>query len=86
MIYIVLTLILGGGAFYLYNKYKGLEALKQNQETKEKVNELQGKIDSNNTELKSEEEKRQAAREKLAEDLKRTPTDQELIDFFNNRK
>lgn len=86
MAYILLVItLLSGGLLYAWNKKKQAEALLENLDSKEKVNDLQGKVTRNAALLDVEEELRKKAQEN-AEKEKKDVSDENLIDFFNNRK
>lgn len=70
---------------YLYIKKQSAEALLENVDTKEKVNELGKDIAKNDGLLEAEEEKRAQLEKEKNEKLKDTSVS-DLIDFFNNRK
>lgn len=89
---IPLQYLLGLGAaifaafIYLKTKKDSAEALNENIDTKNQINEIDKQVAKNDGELQSEEDKRKQL-EKEAEDAKNANQNvSSLIDFFSKRK
>lgn len=82
---------MGGGAavlaafYYLKVKKDSAEALNENIDTKNKINELDKDASKNSGLLEAEEEKRKQLENEKNEKIKDTSLNT-LIDFFNGRK
>lgn len=71
---------------YLYVKKNSAEALNQNIDTKEKLNELGKDLSKNDGLLDAEEERRRLIEEEKNAKLNQGATVTDLINFFSNRK
>lgn len=67
------------------NKYRNNKALKENEEDKEHVANIQKHIDAHVDILRVEEEAREKGRLALEEKLSRRVSDEEVNDFLNDR-
>lgn len=85
--YIVGAFTLIIGLFFMErSKRRSAEALNDNAEMKEKVQEKQGKVLENNAELKAEENLRAKEKESLESKKNEDLSTSNLVDFFNKRK
>lgn len=76
------------GALFLWerSKRRTSEALLENQETKEKLVEIDKTISKNEGTLEAEETKREEIKKDLEEEKNETKTNEELEKFFNRPK
>ncbi len=78
----LLALIAGGFGFFL-SRRKDDEINAQNEKVKDTLKDLQSQVDSNNTSLSAEEEKRKAIESSAQEEENKNVTEQDLLDFLN---
>ena len=80
---IAALIIAVGFAYYQYKKRQSAEALNDNLETKEKVNDIQKDIDKNDALINAEKEKREELERKAEEEKNKDVSKDDLLDFFN---
>jgi len=82
-ILITLVLLLGGGLWYEFRKRKSAEALNDNIETKEKIDEAQKDIIKNEALIEASKQKQDEIQKKLDEEKNKDVSKDDLLDFFN---
>lgn len=80
---IVIALV--GWLLYERNKRRSAEALNDNQESKEKVTEIQKEIVKNEARNEVEEEKRESLKETLDKAKNEEVSTDNILDFFNRK-
>jgi len=89
---ISLEYLLGGGAailaalYYLWTKKNSAEALNENIDVKNQINESDKEVSKNTGLLASEEEKRKQLEKELEEKRNENPDRSSLLDFFIRRR
>lgn len=82
LILVVVGLV--GWLLYERSKRRSSEALNDNIETKEKVNEIQKDIIKNEALIEVEKEKQDELKKNLEKEKSKDVSNDDLIDFFNN--
>ena len=77
--------LLAGLFFWERGKRKSAEALLENQATKEKLTEIDGKINVNEAKLEVEEDRRKALQEDMKKEQDKDVSTKDVEDFFRNR-
>lgn len=91
MVSIPLEYFLGGGAailaalYYLWTKKNSAEALNENIDVKNEINELDKQVSKNDGLLESEEEKRKQLQDELNDEKKQSLSLIDLLKFFTKR-
>lgn len=78
-----LVVVLIGVLLYERSKRRSAEALNDNIETKEKIDEVQRDVIKNEALMEAERLKRDEINKKLEEDKKKDVSKDDLLDFFN---
>ncbi len=75
--------LLAGGLFFFKNRAASAEAINQNVDTKNKVNNEDQKIAENNGNIASEKDKIAASQTDATKEENQNETNQSLVDFLN---